>query len=100
MRITLILSVVLLTGCTFVQLSEGGAGVAQLDGGDIAHCKPIGVVSAQTRDKVVISRSTEDVREELNTLARNEAAKLSANAIVPIGIPEDGAQRFRAYLCE
>jgi hypothetical protein len=100
MRIPLFLSLALLAGCTFVQLSEGGAGVAQLGAGDIARCKPMGVVSTQTRDKVVISRSAEDVREELNTLARNEAAKLSANAIVPIGIPENGAQRFRAYLCE
>ncbi|XOV83247.1 MAG: DUF4156 domain-containing protein [bacterium] len=99
MRISLLIGTLLLTGCTFVQLSDAGAGVAQLGNGDVANCESIGVVSTQTRDKVVISRSDEAVREELTVLARNEAAKLGANAIVPIANPEDGAQSFRAFLC-
>ena len=89
----------LLCGCTFVQLSDAGAGVAQLGSGDVANCKPMGEVSSQTRDKVLLSRSKAAVQEELTVLARNEAARLGANAIVPIGEPEAGTQRFRAYAC-
>lgn len=99
MRVSLLIGTLLLTGCTFVQLSDAGAGVAQLGSGDVANCESKGVVSTQTRAKVVVSRSEEAVREELTVMARNEAAKLGANAIVPIAQPEDGAQSFRAFLC-
>ena len=92
-------SCVLLGGCSFVQLSDAGANVAQLGGGDVANCEEKGVVSSQTRDRVVINRSAAAVQEELTVLARNEAARLGANAIVPIGEPQEGAQRFRAYYC-
>ncbi len=99
MRVSLLIGTLLLAGCTFVQLSDAGAGVAQLGSGDVANCESKGVVSTQTRAKVVVSRSEEAVREELTVMARNEAAKLGANAIVPIAQPEDGAQSFRAFLC-
>ena len=99
MRVSLLIGSLLLAGCTFVQLSDAGAGVAQLGSGDVANCESKGVVSTQTRAKVVVSRSEEAVREELTVMARNEAAKLGANAIVPIARPEDGAQSFRAFLC-
>jgi hypothetical protein len=99
MRIYLLVGSVLLAGCTFVQLSDSGAGVAQLGSGDVANCETKGVVTTQTRAKVVVARSDDAIREELAVLARNEAAKLGANAIVPIAEPEDGAQSFRAFLC-
>lgn len=95
----IILLTLCLSACSFVQLTDAGAGVVQLGGGDAANCEEKGVVSSQTKDKVLISRNAEAVQEELTVLARNEAARLGANAIVPIGEPENGAQRFRAYLC-
>ena len=39
------------------------------------------------------------VRDELETLARNEAAAIPANTVQPLGDPADGAQRFAAYQC-
>lgn len=90
----------LLAGCSYVQLSKGGAGVAQLNPEDANHCKAVGTVTAQTRDKVVMQRKLEKVREELTVLARNEAAALGANAIVPLGEIEQGSQRFQAYSCQ
>ncbi len=71
-----------------------------MEGADVANCTSIGEVSSRTRDKVVISRGNAKVQEELTVLARNEAAGLGANAIVPIGEPENGEQRFRAYRCD
>jgi hypothetical protein len=32
--------------------------------------------------------------------ARNEAAALGANTLVPIGEPEEGAQTFHAFVCQ
>jgi len=99
MKIAIFFTILLLSGCAFVPLSDAGAGVAQLGTGDVANCKEVSVISTQTRAKVVIKRGLADVQEELATLARNEAAVLGANAIVPIASPEDGRQRFRAYAC-
>ena len=88
-----------LAGCSFVQLTDAGAGVAQLASGDVTNCREVGIVSSQTKDRVVIKRGREAVQGELNILARNEASIMGANAIVPIAEPVEGAQRFRAYSC-
>ncbi len=100
MKFFYLFAILALNGCAFVQLSEAGAGVAQLSTGDVANCREVGEVSTQTKDKILISRGEEVVREELTILARNEAAGLGANAIVPIAQPVEGTQRFRAYFCE
>ena len=99
-RTTLITLTLSLGACSFVQLTDAGHGVAQMEPADVANCTAIGEVSSQTRSKVVVERGREKVREELIVLARNEAAGLGANAIVPVGPPEDGQQRFRAYRCD
>ncbi len=99
-RLALLPLFTLLGACSFVQLSDAGHGVAQMEPADIANCSEVGEVSSQTRSKVVVNRGNAKVREELLVLARNEAAGLGANAIVPIGEPENGQQRFRAYRCE
>ena len=89
----------LATSCSFVQLSDAGAEVAQLDSADIQNCTVVGVVSAATQNRVVLQRGDVKVREELLVLARNQAGELGANAIVPIEQPADGKQSFRAYRC-
>ena len=99
MKHSLLPLILLAGGCTFVQLSDAGAGVTQLGSGDVAACEHRGEVSSQTKDKVLFNRNKEAVQEELIVLARNEAARLGANAIVPIGEPVGGTQRFRAYAC-
>ena len=95
-----ILTGVILTGCAFVQLTDAGSRVIQAATADVQNCKAIGTVNATTRAKVVVDRGAGKVQEELIVLARNQAAQLGANAIVPIAEPKDGAQSFRAYLCE
>ena len=39
------------------------------------------------------------VRDELETLARNEAPGLGADTIQPLGPPIEGEQRFAAWNC-
>ena len=39
------------------------------------------------------------VREELETLARNEAPGLGADTVQPLAPPESGEQRFIAWRC-
>jgi len=94
------LAVALLTGCNFVALSDEGAEVFVRAAADTAQCASVGVVSAKTKAKVLVSRSEAAVVNELLKLAKNEAAKLGADTIVPIGIVQDGEQSYRAYQCE
>ena len=89
----------LLGGCNFVQLSDAGADVFVRHAADTAQCTSVGVVSAKTKSKVLVSRSETAIVNELVTLAKNEAAKLGANTIVPIGIVQEGEQSYRAYTC-
>ena len=95
----LALTITVLSGCSFVQLTDGGSAVIQAASPDVQQCRDIGVVNATTRSKVVVSRGSGKVQEELIVLARNQAAELGANAIVPIGEPQAGRQSFRAYAC-
>jgi hypothetical protein len=39
------------------------------------------------------------VRDELETLARNQAADIPADTIVATGEPADGSQNFHAWVC-
>jgi len=89
-----------LSACSFVQLTDAGHAVAQASSTDVVNCQPVGVVSATTRAKVLLNRNAAQVQEELIVLARNQAADLGANAIVPIGQVTNGGQSFRAYTCE
>jgi len=46
-----------------------------------------------------VDRSGLKVSDELEIMARNEAAGLGADTIRPLGEPHDGAQTWGAYTC-
>ncbi|MEM7079610.1 MAG: DUF4156 domain-containing protein [Pseudomonadota bacterium] len=97
--IIVITSAWLLGGCTFVQLTDGGAEVVQASAADVTECIELGTVETSTRDKVVVQRGDAKVTEELTVLARNRAAQMGANAIVPVSRPDEGNASFKAYSC-
>jgi hypothetical protein len=88
-----------LSGCTFVALTEAGSKVAQSSAQDVTNCTLVGDVSSQTKDKVLVDRSTGKVKEELIVLARNRAADLGATDLVETGV-EGGSATFKAYRCD
>ncbi len=87
-------------GCQFVQVSDKGANVKQATSADVVNCRNVGQVVATTQARVLIKRGDVKVRQELIDLARNQAAELGANAIVPVAPHENGKQTFRAYACD
>ena len=95
----LTVSILLLTGCTFVKVSDQGAGVAQAVNADVVNCEALGEIESQTKDRVLLRRNQRSVAQELIDLARNQAANMGANAIVPVGEPVAVRQTFNAYLC-
>ena len=93
--------VVPMLACTWVPLTSEGRSVRILQASDVTDCRKIGRATSQSRDRVAIfARSDRKVREELEALAKNEAAELGGDAIVPIGTPADGRQSFDVYRCE
>ena len=89
----------LFSGCAFVELSDQGALVKQGTEEDIVNCELVAEISSQTKDKILIDRSDTSVTGELAILARNKAAEMGANVIVPSTAPDGGVQGFNAYLC-
>jgi len=86
--------------CTWVKLSEGGQAVRAAKAGDVAGCESKGRTHAQTTDRVVIfARRDQSIRLELESLARNEAALMGGDTIVPATPIERGRQTFDVYRC-
>lgn len=90
----------LLAGCTWVKLEDAGGRVRVAYDGRVDGCEKAGDIGVSVKSKVsVYERNNLKVKDELETLARNEAASLPADTIVAQGEPRDGKQSFSAYRC-
>ena len=86
--------------CTWVKVSEGGEAVRVAKRGAVANCASKGRTHAQTTDRVVgFARNDKRVQLELESLARNEAALMGGDTIVPATSIESGRQTFDVYSC-
>lgn len=100
MRI-LITAVLALTaaGCTWVHMAPGAQAVRVVEGPP-AGCDKRGEVVVSVRDSVAFYQRNElKVRDELETLARNEAPGLGADTVNPLGPSSNGEQRYAAWRC-
>jgi uncharacterized membrane protein len=100
--VVLLLSVALTAGgCTWVKLEPQARQirVAAADA-DLSACERRGEVAVAVKDGVgPVSRNPLKVRDELETLARNEALGLDADTVQPKAEPANGQQRFLAFRC-
>lgn len=94
--------VLLLAGaCTWTPVTAEGAQVQLASAKFVEGCQSIGKTRAKTADSVgIFARSEEKIRDELISLARNQAAEMGATTISPLGPVEDGAQTFGVYVCK
>lgn len=98
--IALLASLIALTGCTWVKVTPEGAAVQVLSIDDVSSCTSLGKVNAMSRAKVAgVSRSETKLATELETIARNNAATMGANAIAANGEINGNQQEFRAFQC-
>jgi len=90
------------TGCEIVRMEPGAAQVRVLQiGQSVESCQRLGELSVSIQDRVgPYQRNSVAVRDELETLARNEALALRADTILPKAEPADGGQRWLAYRCQ
>jgi len=86
--------------CTWVKPTISAENVRVAYDGNVGGCKPAGDISVSVADKVAFyHRPDLKVRDELETLARTQAAAIPADTIKPTGEPVDGSQSFEAYVC-
>lgn len=92
---------VIASACTWVHMAPGASAVRVLpQGTPPAGCEKRGEVAVSVRESIAFyERNDLRVREELETLARNEAPGLGADAIQPLTAPANGEQRFAAWNC-
>ncbi len=88
-----------LPGCTFVHMAPG-AGKVNVLAAAPTNCEKRGEVEVSVKDRLgPYARSEAQVRDELETLARNEAPGVSADSISPLSRPNDGEQRWAMWRC-
>ena len=98
--VSLSLVTLLGSGCSFVELKPEADTVKVLTADQAANCKSVGTSTTKVIDEVLfLPRNEGAMATELEILARNEAIKSGANAIVPISEIEEGQRTFKAYLC-
>ncbi len=92
---------VLLAGCVWVKMAPGAQNVRVVPAGqELTACQRRGEIAVSVKDSVAFyERNQLKVRDELETLARNEAVGLGADTIQPRTEPREGEQRFVAYSC-
>lgn len=89
-----------LNACTWVALEESGANIRVAEGEDLSACTQKGTITTSVKHKVgFYERNDLKVREELETMARNDAAENGADTIQALGEPVDGEQKFGMYDC-
>lgn len=95
-----VLALAVLAGCTWVPMEAGARGIKVVPPGTALSCQKQGEVVVSVKDQVAFYERNElRVRDELETLARNEAPGLQADTIQALGEPDGGEQRFAAYRC-
>ena len=95
-----LISVFLVTGCTWVHLTSEGELVQKVTAADVEECKRIGEATVSVKAKVAgINRSSKKVAGELFILGQNAASEMGGDTIVPVSDIKDGEQTFNVYRC-
>ncbi|AKH21938.1 DUF4156 domain-containing protein [Sedimenticola thiotaurini] len=97
-----LLTVALLaSGCSWVKPTPEGQRVRVLNAQEVVHCRELGTTTVSLLDRIAgIERNRQTVEAELQTLARNAAADIGGDTVVPASDIINGKQRFTIYQCD
>ncbi len=95
------ISVATLTACaSFVSLNSQAKDVIVSPSPEaLSRCKFIGNTTVSLWSKADTFQSDNTTETQLNTLARNEAAKMNGNAVTSNSKIKDGQRTYRVYNC-
>ncbi len=93
-------SAVTLMSCSFVSLNPDANDVmVSPTATALSRCKFLGKTTVSLWAKAGNFQSQDTTEEQLDTLARNEAAKMSGNAVTPDSVISNGQRTYRVYSC-
>jgi Domain of unknown function (DUF4156) len=88
--------------CAWVKLTDAGSQVRMATPAEVASCDKLGATHAKTSpDAWIFSRNPRKIDQEVEFLARNEAADMGGDTIVPRSPTSDeGRRSFDVYVCQ
>ena len=90
----------LASGCALVSVTEAGAKVRLTAPEAVVACTGLGRITASVVHEVgFIPRHPDAVQDNVNVTARNSAAGMGGDTIVPVAPLADGKQTFDVYRC-
>jgi hypothetical protein len=99
LKVAVVWSACALSACTFVHMAPGASKVRVVDAPP-SGCERRGEIEVSVKDSIAFyERNHLRVKEELETLARNEAPGIGADTVQPTAPPTEGEQRFVAWRC-
>jgi hypothetical protein len=98
-RLLLVPFVLSFGACTWVHMAPGASSVKVAPVAPTG-CERRGEVTVKVAHNIAFYERNElRVREELETLARNEAPPLGADTVSALEAPADGQQRYAVWRC-
>jgi hypothetical protein len=99
--ISLSLLLLVLSACTWVELTPEAENVRIVEAVHVANCKLVGTTTVTVKaDVASFKRDAEKIKSELETLARNEAIRLKGDTLVAATDIQEGEQTFNVYKCK
>lgn len=97
---SLLIAAVVTSSCTWVKITPEGEKVRVLSKSEVTSCKKLGKTTTTLKDKIAgVKRNKEKVEKEMQALARNSAADMGGDTVVPISEVTEGRQIFDVYKC-
>jgi hypothetical protein len=91
---------IIFQACTWVKATPSGQKVVVAQAGTVDSCENKGEVESALKSRVGgFERNATKVKDEIETLARNEAAKMGGDTIVALSNVRDGKQNYGVYRC-
>lgn len=90
----------LLTACSFVSLDPQARDVVvESDANTLKSCQALGNTTVSLWDKAETFQSNKTVASQMDTLARNEAATMGGNTVMPASAINNGQRTYSVYKC-
>ena len=97
---TLLGSAIALASCSFVSLNPGAKDITvSHDSKTLSQCKFLGNTNVSIWSKAETFQSDDTVEEQLDILARNEAATMNGNVVIPDSKITNGKRSYKVYNC-
>ncbi|MCG5495668.1 DUF4156 domain-containing protein [Ectothiorhodospira variabilis] len=98
--LTLVGAALLSTGCTFVKLTPEAQETRVVPADRVADCERLGSTTASMAERIgFLKRPPERIEQELEHAARNAAADMGGDTVVPRDEIIDGRRTYDVYRC-